>query len=142
MVAWFVSGGRQMGVVLPAPPSARLKLIIIHFALILLAIFYLSLMKKFRLPLLLLVLSAGCSSEIDPTYISQRNWVYESGFKAGDLNVIDFKSGLFELSHDTIFMNGEAQAITTGLHKGDNILDIKSMTGVEGKYLDMVEYSR
>jgi hypothetical protein len=99
-------------------------------------------MKKFRPLLILLILAAGCSSAIDPKYITERNWVYESGFKVQDLNVLDFKSGAFELVHDTIFLNGQPQATATALYKGDNVLEIKSLKGEEGKYLDMVEYTR
>lgn len=105
-------------------------------------IFYLSQMKTLRPLLLVLILAAGCSSTIDPKYISERNWVYESGFKVQDLNVLDFKSGTFELVHDTIFLNGQPQAVATALYKGDNVLEIKSLKGEEGKYLDMVEYTR
>ena len=92
--------------------------------------------------LVVIILAASCSSAVDPKYIGERNWVYESGFKANDLNVLDFKSGLYEISHDTIFMNGQPQMIVTGLFKGDNMIEVKSMKGEEGKYLDMVEYSR
>ena len=99
-------------------------------------------MKNVLLFLFAVLLFASCSSALDPKYITERNWVYESGYKIQDLNVLDFKSGTFELAHDTIFLNGQPQAIATALYKGDNVLEIKSMKGEEGKYLDMVEYTR
>jgi hypothetical protein len=99
-------------------------------------------MKNTFLFLIVTAFFASCSSALDPKYITERNWVYESGYKIQDLNVLDFKGGTFEFAHDTIFLNGQPQAIATALYKGDNVLEIKSLKGEEGKYLDMVEYTR
>ncbi len=99
-------------------------------------------MKNLLFLLCAVALLAGCSSAIDPTYITTRNWVYESGYRIDSLNVLDFKGGTFVLGHDTILTDGKAKAVVTGLFKGDNILEIKSLSGQEGKYLDEVEYTR
>ena len=84
----------------------------------------------------------SCSSEIDHSYISSRQWIYESGYQASGTVGLDFTNGSSTLKGDTIYTDGAPVAIVTALYKSDNILKLKSLSGEEGKYLDAVEYTR
>ena len=90
---------------------------------------------KFTMLLFLLAGLTNCSS--DTEYVRSHEWKYGSGFHMGDWLGFD-NTTLYEVRHDTIFMEGFARAVVVEIARqaGEDVeLRIRSLeTGEEGVY--------
>ena len=56
---------------------------------------------------LILLLAACNHTKVDLTYLKSTTWQWDSGYKIGDGDMVEFDStGFFALSNDTIFKKG------------------------------------
>lgn len=91
-------------------------------------------MQKIYLALICLII--GCTSSTDLSYIESTGWTYDSGYRISDYVTFD-STHIYELRHDTIFMNGYAKATIKYLKKRSFDLKIQSIeTGEIGHYMD------
>lgn len=81
-------------------------------------------------------------SSPDLSYVKEKMWSYNGGFKIGKGDFIDFeKSGLFKLQQDTIYYNGEPRAIVSRLNKHFYEMIVSSLDGKQtGTYINIEEH--
>ena len=98
--------------------------------------------KKYLTPALFFLFS--CSSK-DVKYVKANTWQYESGFKIGEGDMVDFdySSRLFLLRSDTIFFRGNPRALIKSVNKKSNEMVITSIDKKEkGVYVNIKEFTK
>lgn len=97
---------------------------------------------KFLYISVLSVTFLSCKEDIDLSYVKSNLWSYDSGFKIGEGDFVEFdrKQKIFELKGDTIFYNGNPRAIIESINKKYFLMKIKSIDGKEkGEYTNVEE---
>ena len=90
--------------------------------------------------LLFLIIKIFYFSSSTEKYIEYAEWRYESGFKIGEGDFMDFTTSkdIFFLKNDTIYYKKTPKAIIVSSNKLFYTLTIKSIdNGNVGKYIDM-----
>ena len=79
----------------------------------------------------------------DLDYVKYNTWQYDSGFKIGDGDFVQFESPeIFKLSQDTIYFKGRPKALVKSTSKKKNEMKITSVdTKRSGVYINIKEFT-
>jgi hypothetical protein len=99
-------------------------------------------MKKIISVCTLVPLLFSCH-HIDPNYVQSNLWQWDSGYKIGDGDFVDFDtSAYYNLSHDTIFREGIPNCIVVWTDAKSYQMKVKSFTGQTGLYINTEEFTK
>jgi len=101
-------------------------------------------MKK-TFPMIAGLLFAGSSvscGHTDLNYVRSSQWVWDSGYKIGDGDFVDFDSDFYILSHDTIYRKGIPKCVVIKTDKKGYQMVVKSLDGQIGYYDDTQELTK
>lgn len=120
--------------------SKKRIIIIISSVLLLFIIFY----NRYFFVSLFSVVSSKFSTP-DLKYVEANQWQYESGFKIGEGDFVEFSrdNSIFQLKHDTIYFRDKPRAIVTQTNKKFYQMTVTSLDGhATGEYLNTDELSQ
>jgi hypothetical protein len=99
--------------------------------------------KSFRLSLFSIIVSKITPPDLE--YVKNNQWLYESGFKIGKGDFVEFIEGdpLFQLKGDTIYFNNKPQAIVVKTNQYLYQMIVSSIDGkYKGEYANTDEFSK
>jgi hypothetical protein len=102
-------------------------------------------MLKFFIFFILLFSKSSCNNNKSSKEVSQFIWVYDSGVRFRNIDVINLKEGkgkLYKIFQDTLYANNLSFAIIKSFNAKKSELILKSLTSDSiGKYYDINIYS-
>lgn len=104
---------------------------------------FLVVFKTFRLSLFSVISSSITPPDLE--YVRNNQWLYESGFKIGEGDFVEFieSDTLFQLKGDTIYFKGQPRGLVVKTNKYFYQMIVSSMDGrYRGEYANTDEFSR
>jgi hypothetical protein len=100
--------------------------------------------KKNIVFLLLTILLWSCRNKsIDPNYLNNKMWVYNTGLRLGNRDILNlFEKKYFFCRNDTIFFQGAPFAKVISINKRYDQIKLKSCNNDStGTYIDLNKFS-
>ena len=87
---------------------------------------------------------ASCESKkADMEYVKTSLWQWDTGFKIGEGDFVDFDTtNFYTISNDTIFRKGVPRCIVIETDKDRYSMKIESLAGELGYYFDSEEFTK